>query len=229
MRSVLLFALAAVLIGCQDSQSGKASLGSRTDSISYAIGLDIGRDLKSQSYEVNPDIVAHAIKDVLLDREKAIAEDDAGAMMMSLHDEMMAKHTSNLRETAEKNKAAGEAFLVENAKKQGVKTLESGLQYKVIKMGSGKKPKSNQTVRVHYRGKLVDGTEFDSSHNRGQPVTFEVGNVIAGFSEALLLMPAGSKWEIYIPAKLAYGEAGAGAIIPPNSTLIFEIELLEVL
>jgi len=229
MRFILAVALAGLLVGCQDGQSGNATLETKADSISYAIGLDIGRDLKSQTYEVNPDIVSHAIKDVLLDREKAISEDDAGAMMMSLHNEMMVKQQDSMRETAEKNKADGEAFLADNAKKQGVKTLKSGLQYKVIKMGNGKKPRADQTVRVHYSGRMIDGNEFDSSHKRGQPVTFEVGNVIPGFAEALQLMPAGSKWEIYIPSHLAYGETGAGAIIPPSSTLIFEIELLEVL
>jgi FKBP-type peptidyl-prolyl cis-trans isomerase FklB len=138
--------------------------------------------------------------------------------------EMMAKQ----QEVATKNKKEGEAFLVENKKKQGVKTLPSGLQYKVIKEGTGKKPKLGDTVTAHYWGTLIDGTEFDSSYKRGQPANFPVSGVIPGWTEALQLMGEGAKWQLFIPSNLAYGERGAGAGIGPNATLIFEIELISV-
>jgi FKBP-type peptidyl-prolyl cis-trans isomerase FklB len=127
-----------------------------------------------------------------------------------------------------KNKADGEAFLAENRKKEGVKVLPDGLQYKVLKEGNGKKPKADETVTVNYRGTLIDGTEFDSSIKRGEPSTFRVSGVIKGWTEALQLMPVGSKWQLFIPPELAYGERGAGEVIPPNSTLIFEVELLSI-
>jgi FKBP-type peptidyl-prolyl cis-trans isomerase FklB len=145
--------------------------------------------------------------------------------MVAFQKEMMAKQA----EVAKKNKAEGEAFLAENKKKEGVKTLPSGLQYKVIKAGTGKKPKSTDTVTAHYRGTLINGTEFDSSYKRGQPATFPVsGGMIPGWTEALQLMEEGAKWQLFIPSNLAYGEKGAGRDIGPNATLIFEIELVSI-
>jgi FKBP-type peptidyl-prolyl cis-trans isomerase FklB len=137
---------------------------------------------------------------------------------------MMAKQS----EVAKKNKAEGETFLAENKKKEGVKSLATGLQYKVIKAGTGKKPKSNDTVTVHYRGTLINGAEFDSSYKRGQPATFPVSKVIPGWTEALQLMEVGAKWQLFIPSNLAYGEQGAGSDIAPNATLIFEVELVSI-
>jgi FKBP-type peptidyl-prolyl cis-trans isomerase FklB len=144
--------------------------------------------------------------------------------MMAFQKEVMAKQA----EVAKKNKAEGEAFLAENKKKEGVKTTPSGLQYKVIKPGKGKKPKSSDTVTVNYRGTLIDGTEFDSSYKRGQPATFQVSGVIPGWTEALQLMEEGAKWQLFIPSNLAYGERGAGGVIGPNATLIFEVELISI-
>jgi FKBP-type peptidyl-prolyl cis-trans isomerase FklB len=144
--------------------------------------------------------------------------------MMAFQKEVMAKQA----EVAKKNKAEGEAFLAENKKKEGVKTTASGLQYKVIKPGKGKKPKSSDTVTVNYRGTLIDGTEFDSSYKRGQPATFQVSGVIPGWTEGLQLMEEGAKWQLFIPSNLAYGERGAGGVIGPNATLIFEVELLSI-
>jgi len=138
--------------------------------------------------------------------------------------DMMAKQ----QEVAKKNKKEGEVFLDENKKKEGVKTLASGLQYKVLKEGTGKKPKLNDAVTVNYRGTLIDGTEFDSSYRRGQPASFPVSGVIPGWTEALPLMGEGAKWQLFVPSNLAYGERGAGAMIGPNATLIFEIELISV-
>ena len=145
--------------------------------------------------------------------------------MMAFQKEVMAKQA----EVAKKNKTEGDAFLAENKKKEGVKTLPSGLQYKVIKAGTGKKPKMNDTVTVNYRGTLIDGTEFDNSYKRGQPATFQVNGVIPGWTEALQLMEQGAKWQLFIPSNLAYGERGApGGQIGPNATLIFEIELISI-
>jgi FKBP-type peptidyl-prolyl cis-trans isomerase FklB len=144
--------------------------------------------------------------------------------MVAFQKEMMAKQS----EVAKKNRAEGEAFLAENKKKEGVKTLPSGLQYKVIKAGTGKKPKSTDTVTVHYRGALINGAEFDSSFKRGQPATFLVSKVIPGWTEALQLMEVGAKWQLFIPSSLAYGEQGAGSDIGPNATLIFEVELVSI-
>ena len=141
---------------------------------------------------------------------------------------MMAKQQEMAKKLGEKNKAEGEAFLAENKKKEGVITLPSGLQYKVIKAGTGKKPKATDTVTVHYQGTLIDGKEFDSSYRRGQPVTFPVNGVIPGWTEALQLMEEGAKWQIFIPSSLAYGDRGAGRDIGPHATLIFEIELVSI-
>lgn len=229
MRYFVLVAVAVLFISCQDSWSGRPQMKTQIDSISYGIGVDIGKDLKQQSFELNPEVVAHAIHDILTDKEPALTDEQIAELMNALHVKMMEKHQEDVRGMADKNKADGEAFLAENKSKEGVITLPSGLQYKVIKMGGGKKPKATQTVSVHYTGTLIDGTEFDSSQKRGEPVTFEVSSVIKGFAEALQMMPVGSKWILYIPSNLAYGETGAGSIIPPNATLIFELELVSIL
>jgi FKBP-type peptidyl-prolyl cis-trans isomerase FklB len=148
--------------------------------------------------------------------------------MAAFQKEMMAKQQELAKRLGEKNKKEGEAFLSENRKKEGIKALPSGLQYKVVKAGTGKKPKSTDTVTTHYRGTLIDGTEFDSSYRRGQPASFPVSGVIAGWTEALQLMEEGAKWQLFIPPNLAYGERGAGSQIGPNATLIFEIELISI-
>jgi FKBP-type peptidyl-prolyl cis-trans isomerase FklB len=148
--------------------------------------------------------------------------------MAAFQKEMMAKQQELAKRLGEKNKKEGEAFLSENRKKEGIKALPSGLQYKVVKAGTGKKPKSTDTVTTHYRGTLIDGTEFDSSYRRGQPASFPVSGVIPGWTEALQLMEEGAKWQLFIPPNLAYGERGAGSQIGPNATLIFEIELISI-
>lgn len=148
--------------------------------------------------------------------------------MSAFQNELKEKQTAAIKNIGEANQKAGEAFLADNAKKTGVVTLPSGLQYKIIKQGDGKIPTESDTVECNYRGTLIDGTEFDSSNRIGKPVQFKVGSVIPGWQEALKLMPAGSKWQLYIPPQLAYGERGAGREIGPNSTLIFEVELISV-
>ena len=220
-------ALSVILSACQSSQH-KVDLKTSRDSVSYSIGMDIGKNLKTQMIEINPDVVAQAIKDVSVDSGKAmLTEDQAHVVMLGFQAQMMAKHEEKMKASGEKNKKDGDAFLAENKKKDGVVTLASGLQYKVITAGTGKKPKAKDNVTVHYRGTMLDGTEFDNSYKRGEPVVFPVTGVIKGISEALQLMTVGSKWQLFLPPELAYGPQGAG-LITPNATLIFEIELLGV-
>ena len=203
-------------------------LKDQKDKVSYSIGINIGKNLKKQSVEVNPDILLQGIKDALSGGKTLMTDQEVNETMMNFQKEMMAKQQARMKELGEKNKKEGEAFLAENKKKEGVKTLPSGLQYKIIKEGDGKIPTINDTVTVNYRGTLIDGTEFDSSYQRGQPASFPVKGVIAGFSEALQLMKVGSKWQLFIPSNLAYGERGAGNEIGPNATLVFELELVSI-
>ncbi len=199
-------------------------LKDQKDKVSYIIGMDIGNNLKRQSVSVNPKILAKGVEDALAGAKPLLTEQEVQETMMAFQKEMMAKQA----EVAKKNKTEGEAFLAENKKKEGVKTLPSGLQYKVIKAGTGKKPKASDTVTVNYRGTLIDGTEFDSSYKRGQPATFQVSGVIPGWTEALQLMGEGAKWQLFVPSNLAYGERGAGNQIGPNAALIFEVELVSI-
>ena len=165
-----------------------------------------------------------AVEDVLNNNELKLSKEE----MQKILTDFQVKEQEELAAAASNNKEIGKKFLEENKAKEGVVTIESGLQYKIIKAGEGEKPKSNSQVVVHYRGTLIDGTEFDSSYSRGEPATLGVNQVIRGWQEALQLMPVGSKWQIYVPSNLAYGERGAGGSIKPNSTLIFDIELLEI-
>jgi len=221
MKYAGIAALCLMLLACQGNTQEKAQLKTQKDSVSYAIGHDIAKNLKKQSFDIDPDILAKGLKDVMTDVKPALNDTQSQAAIMSYQQHMM-----NVQ--SEKNKAAGDAFLAENKKKDGVVTLPSGLQYKVEKMGTGKKPKAEETVTVHYIGKLVDGTEFDNSYKRGEPATFPVNGVVKGWTEGLQLMPVGSKWTLYLPPDLAYGERGAGQVIPPNATLIFEVELVSI-
>ncbi len=200
------------------------ALTSQQQRLGYTIGLQIGQSLKGDGLEVDVDAMALGVKDFLAGREPRLSEEDRRATLQALAEEQQRRRASS----AEENAAAGARFLAENKAKDGVVTLASGLQYKVIKAGTGKQPTASDTVLAHYRGTLIDGTEFDSSFRRGQPATFPVNGVIRGWQEALPLMKEGARWEVYIPADLAYGPRGAGESIGPNQTLIFEIELIKV-
>ena len=195
---------------------------------SYSIGVDIGKRIKSQSIDVDANALVQGVRHALSGEKTLLSEQEMNDALSALQKEMMAKQAERAKQLGEKNLKEGEAFLAENKKKEGVKTLPSGLQYKVITAGTGKTPTAEDTVVTNYRGTLVDGTEFDSSFKRGQPATFPVKGVIPGWTEALQLMKEGAKWELVIPANLAYGERGAGNVIGPNATLIFEIELISV-
>ena len=207
---------------------GPAGLKEQKEKVSYVIGVDIGKALQKQGVAIDPDLVARGIKDGFSGGKLLMSDQEIKETMTAFQKEMRAKQEVALKQAGEKNKREGEAFLAENKIKEGVKTLPSGLQYKVIKAGSGKKPKATDTVVTHYKGTLLDGTEFDSSYRRNQPATFKVNGVIRGWTEALQLMEEGAKWILYVPSALAYGERGAGGQIGPNATLIFEVELVSV-
>ena len=206
----------------------KLELKDQKDKESYSFGYQFGQNLKSQGVDLNLDIYTSGIRDALGGKEPRMSQEEIRATIGELQKRVMATRQKELKEKAEMNLAEGKAFLDENKKKEGVKTLPSGLQYKVLVEGSGKTPKATDTVTVHYRGTLINGSEFDSSYKKGQPTTFRVNGVIRGWSEALQLMKGGSKWQLFIPPELAYGEGGAGGQIPPNCTLIFEVELISV-
>lgn len=202
----------------------KPQLKDLKDKVSYSVGLSVGSNFKKQGQDLNPDAVLAGLKDALSGKQPALSEKEMQETMEAWSKQMEDKQKA----VGEKNVADGVKFLAENKSKSGVKTTASGLQYKVIKEGSGAQPKVTDTVTVNYRGTLINGTEFDSSYKRGQPASFPVNGVIKGWTEALQLMKAGSKYQLFIPSSLAYGERAAGADIAPNSTLIFEVELLDV-
>ena len=224
MKLKMIVILGILFLVSQVSAQENLVLKSQKEKVSYIIGMDIGSNLKKQAIDIDSTILARGVKDAFSGVKPLLTEQEIQETMVAFQKEMMAKQA----DVAKKNKAEGEAYLTENKKKEGVKTLPSGLQYKVIKGGTGKKPKSNDTVTVHYRGTLIDGTEFDSSYKRGQPVSFLVSGVIPGWTEALQLMEVGAKWQLFIPSNLAYGEKGAGRDIGPNATLIFEVELVSI-
>jgi FKBP-type peptidyl-prolyl cis-trans isomerase FklB len=221
------FTIVLLAIGCTAADK-TPKLETLMDKVSYSIGLNIGKDFKSQNIEVNPELLARGIKDAISDTKPLLTDEEIQEAIGSFQLERLAEAEEMAKAAGEKNRQEGESFLLENAKKEGVVTLPSGLQYKVIEEGTGKSPEPGDQVTVHYRGTLVDGTEFDSSYERGEPVTFPVGGVIPGWTEALQLMKEGAKWQLFIPPSLAYGEKGAGQVIGPNSTLIFDVELISV-
>lgn len=228
MKYAFVVVMSMALLACQGVTQDKAELKSTQDSVSYAIGLSIGNNLKAQKVDVNIHALSQGVRDVIDSNTHLLTDAQIEQVMSAFQQRMMAKQEEEAKTAGDKNRKDGEAFLAANKNKEGVKVTASGLQYKVVKMGTGPKPRADQTVTVHYRGTTIDGTEFDSSYKRNSPATFGVGQVIGGWTEALQLMPVGSKWELYIPADLAYGDRGAGASIPPGATLIFEVELLSV-
>jgi len=215
--------LATSLAFAQDEQE----LKTQKDKLSYAIGADMGTGLKKNAIDVDPDIVMRGIKDVLNGSKPLMTNEEVRSVLMAAQKDLQAKQQERMKTLGEKNKLDGEAFLAKNKKKKGVTVLPSGLQYKVITEGKGESPKATDTVTVNYKGTLIDGTEFDSSYKRGEPATFPVNGVIKGWTEALQLMKEGAKWQLFIPADLAYGERGGGPI-GPNSVLIFEVELISI-
>lgn len=206
---------------------GTNVLADEKSRVSYAIGMMNGLQWKQQELEIDPEIYAAAVKQAYSGGETLLTPDQAKQILQTFSQEFRAKQQQKMIERAAKNKIAGEAFLAKNKSEPGVQTLPDGLQYIIITNGTGATPLASDKVKVNYRGTLLDGTEFDSSYKRGQPAEFAVGGVIHGWTEALQKMPVGSKWKLFIPSDLAYGERG-NAGIPPNSTLIFEVELLAI-
>jgi FKBP-type peptidyl-prolyl cis-trans isomerase len=197
------------------------------DKLSYAVGMNIGRSIHSQSMEIDPAILLRGLKDEMAGKT-VMTDMEAHNTLMQAQQEAKKKIDETRQASMEPNKKAGDAFLAANKTKEGVVTLPSGLQYKILKEGTGPKPTPADSVVCNYRGTLIDGKEFDSSYKRGQPATFPVGQVIKGWTEALQLMPVGSKWQLFVPADLAYGDRGAGPDIGPGATLIFEVELISI-
>jgi FKBP-type peptidyl-prolyl cis-trans isomerase FklB len=228
MKLLLSMVLGIVLLVSQANAEEKKALQTTKEKQSYSLGADIGSKLKAQSIDIDADVLAQGLKDAFSGGKLQLTEQEMKETLAGLQKELMEKQAERTKQIAEKNKKDGAEFLAANKTKEGVKTLPSGLQYKVIKEGTGKTPKAEDTVVTNYRGTLIDGTEFDSSYKRGQPATFPVKGVIPGWTEALQLMKEGSKWELFIPSNLAYNERGAGNTIGPNATLIFEIELISV-
>jgi FKBP-type peptidyl-prolyl cis-trans isomerase len=203
-------------------------LATLKDKFSYALGMKMGANLHKQAVDVDPNVMLRGLKDGLAGGKTQLTDDQATAALQEVTNQLRKQAQEKMQVTAEANKREGAAFLAANKAKDGVITLPSGLQYKVLKQGTGPKPGLTDTVVCNYRGTLINGTEFDSSYKRGQPVTFPINGVIKGWTEALPLMPVGSKWQLFIPAELGYGEHSPGPDIGPDSTLIFEVELLSI-
>jgi FKBP-type peptidyl-prolyl cis-trans isomerase FklB len=222
MKQLIVIFSASLLTLPLFGQEKSTQLKDQKDKVSYSIGLQIGFNLSRQKVDVSPDVLAAGIKDALAGKPQ-LNPDQIKEIMTTFEKDMEQKQ----KETGEKNKTEGAKFLEDNKKKEGVKTTASGLQYKVLKEGNGAQPKASDTVTVNYRGTLINGTEFDSSYKRGQPATFPVNGVIKGWTEALQLMKVGSKYQLFIPSSLAYGERAVSPDLGANSTLIFEVELLD--
>ena len=228
-QTSIVVAIAALLATAVNGVAADATaLKSEREKTSYALGVEVGNNLKRQGVDLDASLLAQGLRDALAGGTLLLGEAEVREAVMAFQKELMAKQQEAQKAVSAKAKTEGEAFLAANATKDGVVTLPSGLQYKVITAGSGASPKASDTVSVHYRGRLIDGTEFDSSYKRNEPTSFPVGGVIPGWTEALQLMKQGAKWELYVPAKLAYGDRGAGGLIPPGATLVFEVELLSI-
>lgn len=224
MKTGLLPGLAAALLSLHAIGAEPAGLKTEKQKFSYTVGHQVGQNLKRQNLDVDPRIVSQGVQDVLSGAAPKLKPEEMQAAIQAYQKKELEKREA----LAKKNQEAGQAFLEANKKKEGIVVLPSGIQYKVIKDGGGKQPKATDTVEVHYRGTLINGTEFDSSYKRNEPATFQVNGVIHGWQEILPLMKEDSKWQAFIPAEHAYGAQGAGGAIGPNETLIFEIELLAI-
>lgn len=229
MKRIFSTAVCLVFLTGAAVAEDQSPLKTQKEKISYIIGTDLGNNFKKQGIDIDANALAIGLKDVLSGSKLLLSEKESTDIMSVFKQEFMAKQAETAKIQGEKNKKDGEAFLSENKKKEGVVTLPSGLQYKVVTEGSGKTPKATDTVLVNYRGTLIDGTEFDSSFKRGQASSFPVNGVIPGWVEALQLMKEGAKWQLFVPSSLAYGDRGTpGGPIGPNAALIFEVELVSI-
>lgn len=222
----IIAAVAVVFSGCGAGSS--ADLESSEGRSSYAIGVNFGTSLKQDNVPLDMDAFMQGVSDVLAEREPQMTQEEIGQALQDLTRQLQETQAQEFGEVSQQNIEEGEAYLADNGQREGVITTESGLQYEVITQGTGPKPAATDRVSVNYRGTLIDGTQFDSSYDRGEPATFPVNRVIGGWTEALQIMPVGSKYRLVIPPDLGYGERGSGANIGPNATLIFEVELLAI-
>jgi len=226
----IFIALLMIAISCTSSEKAVETpqLTDYMDTVSYSVGVDIGKSFRLQEMDIDPDVMARGLNDAFSDKETALTKEEVQSTLIKFRQEFQQKQREIAQRKAQEAAVAEETYLAENAKKEGVVSLPSGLQYKVITPGDGPSPLKTDKVKVHYKGALIDGTVFDSSNDPGQPASFNVSGVIKGWTEALLLMQVGSKWELTIPSILGYGTRGRGGKIPPNSTLLFELELLGI-
>jgi FKBP-type peptidyl-prolyl cis-trans isomerase FklB len=228
MRLHWMLVFMALLLAAGACSKSAPMLKTDNDRLSYSLGVDLGHQFREKLVTVDPALFERGLADALSGAKSLLTDDEVRAAIAGLQTQIKTREDIAAKVVGEKNKKAGDAFLAANKEKEGVVVLPSGLQYKVLVAGTGKKPGVNDTVVCNYRGSLIDGTEFDSSYKRGTPLTVPPGNVIKGWSEALQLMTVGSKWQVFIPSELAYGERGAGKSVPPNATLIMEVELLAI-
>lgn len=229
--AVMSLALTTTMAAVNDAATtapSATSLSTDTDKLSYSIGADLGKNFKKQGIDISPAAMAKGLQDGMSGGQLLLTEEQMKDVLNKFQKELMAKRTSEFNKKAEENKAKGESFLNENKSKEGVVTLPSGLQYKILQKGDGAKPSKDDNVTVEYTGRLIDGQVFDSTEKTGKPATFKVSQVIPGWTEVLQLMPAGSTWEVYVPASLAYGPRSVGGPIGPNETLVFKIHLISV-
>ncbi|KTD35924.1 macrophage infectivity potentiator (Mip) [Legionella nautarum] len=210
------------------STPSAASLSTDTDKLSYSIGADLGKNFKKQGIDISPAAMAKGLQDGMSGGQLLLTEEQMKEVLNKFQKELMMKRSAEFNKKSEENKSKGEAFLKDNKSKDGVVSLPSGLQYKILEKGDGAKPAKDDTVTVEYTGRLINGQVFDSTEKTGKPATFKVSQVIPGWTEALQLMPSGSTWEVYIPSDLAYGPRSVGGPIGPNETLIFKIHLISV-
>ncbi|MEW6078597.1 MAG: FKBP-type peptidyl-prolyl cis-trans isomerase [Thermodesulfobacteriota bacterium] len=231
-RIIVVFCLGLFVFNCQvntvTAENKSAALATEKDKISYIIGTKMAASLLNIKGEINVDMLKKGLEDQMTEKPLMIPEDEANTLLQSFSQRMQAKQMEERKVKGEANLAAGKAFLEKNAKKEGVTTTASGLQYMVVTKGTGPIPAASDTVKVNYEGTTIDGKVFDSSYKRNEPATFPVANVIPGWTEALQLMPVGSKYKLFIPTELAYGPQGMGQQIEPNATLVFDVELLEI-
>ena len=230
--SIAIVALLAGLAGCnqQSGSTGDAEVALDTPNkrLSYGFAYRMGQRMQADGMSLDADAYSAGMRDAMAGTTSRLTDEEINAEMVAFQERLEAEQQANQAALADANATASAAFLAENAGREGIVVTDSGLQYEIIDAGDGALPGAEDTVEVHYRGTLIDGTEFDSSYSRGQTVTFGVGQVIAGWTEALQLMPAGSKWKLYIPSELAYGAGGAGQMIGPNAALVFEVELISI-
>ena len=217
-----------VLVGCGPRQIKESDLEEQEDRISYALGHDIGTQLKQQGYAFNQEAVARGVKDGLQEGVSLLTQEELSEAMLAYQNRGQEQYAEEMKAAADNNKRGGATFLEENSTQEGVIALPSGLQYKILREGTGPQPQPTDRVSTHYIGAFLDGTEFNNSYQDGQPAIFPVNRVIPGWTEALQLMKVGAKWKLWIPSELGYGESGRGEMIPPNSTLVFEVELLSI-